>query len=220
MRAFILCAGLGTRLRPLTNILPKAMLPVCGRANIFHILNHLKTVGIKEIIINIHSLPQKLRMALGKRVNYSYEPELLNTGGGLKKVEYFLKNKTFIMYNCDVITNVNLKEMLSFHRKNKNCVTLLASKTHNPKRLFVGKDGKVIRIGRSGNYTFCGIHIIEPFIFSYIPKDKPISIIDVYKKLIKEGIPIKIFPLGRAFWHEIGSMKSYEEINESTARCI
>lgn len=213
MKAFILCAGLGTRLRPLTNILPKALLPVWGRSAIFHILNHLKTIGIKDIIINTHHLPQKFKMVLGNRVRYSYEKRLLDTGGGLKKVEYFLRDGTFIMYNCDVITSVNLKKMLAFHKKNKNYVTLLASKKHEPKSLLVGKDDKVTEIGSGGNYTFCGIHIIEPFIFKHIQKGKRVSIISIYRDLIKKGIPINIFPLGKAFWQEIGSLESYKGIN-------
>lgn len=217
LRAFILCAGLGTRLRPLTFIMPKALLPIWGRPAIFHIFDHLKTIGVKEIIINIHHLPNKFKTMLGDRVRYSYEKRLLDTGGGLKKVEYFLKDNTFIMYNCDVITDANLKRMLGFHKRNKNYVTLLASKGHMQKHLVVNKMGRVVSIRGKGNYTFCGIHIIEPFIFKFIPKGEPISIIDIYNRLIEEGIPIHIFPLGKAFWKEAGDIKSYMEINNYAA---
>lgn len=209
LKAFILAAGLGTRLRPLTYILPKPLLPVWGKPVILHAINHLKTFGIGDIIINIHYLPYKIKAVLGDRVRYSYEKKLLDTGGGLKKVEYFLKNDTFVMYNCDVITNVNLRKMFAFHKRNKNFVTLLASKTHTPKAILVDKNGRVVDIRTKGNYAFCGIHIIEPFIFKFIPKGIPISIIDVYKK----GVPIHIYPLGKAFWQEIGNLKSYEDIN-------
>lgn len=218
MKAFILCAGLGTRLRPLTYILPKALLPVWGRPVIFYIIDHLKTIGIKDVVINIHHLPQKLEAVLGNRVRYSYEKRLLDTGGGLKKVEDFLKGGAFIMYNCDVITNVNLKRMLGFHQRNKSYITLLASKRHKPKSLLVDKNGRVVGIGPGGNYAFCGIHIIEPFIFRHIPEGKRISIINIYTDLISKGIPIHIFPLGRAFWQEIGSLKSYKEINNDIQR--
>lgn len=225
MKAFILAAGLGTRLRPLTYRLPKALLPVAGKPAIFHIINHLKSAGVKEVIINRHHLPNKFDTILGNgsrfkiKIRYSNEKKLLDTGGGLKKVEYFLKYKTFIMYNCDVMTDIDLEEMIKFHKKNKNLVTLLASNKHRPKHLFVDRDGKVRSIGadiEKKNYAFCGIHVIEPFIFEHIPKGKPISIISTYKTLIGKGVPIHIFPLGKAFWQEIGSMESYEEINKKS----
>lgn len=215
LRAFILAAGLGTRLRPFTSILPKPLLPVWGRPAILHVIRHLETIGIKEIIVNIHYLPNKIKRVLGNIVCYSYEPRLLDTGGGLKKVEWFLKDGTFIMYNCDVITNVNLKKMLAFHRNNKNYITLLASRSHAPKALSVDRKGRVVDIGSRGNYTFCGIHIIEPFIFRFIPNGEAVSIIDIYRDLIKQNIPIHIFPLGRSFWQEIGNIKSYEKIQSS-----
>lgn len=192
--------------------MPKALLPVWGKSAIFHIIDHLKA---KDIIINIHHMPHKIKSALGNRVKYSYEKRLLDTGGGLRKVAYFLKNDAFIMYNCDVITNVNLKKMLAYHKENKNYITLLASKKHTSKRLSVDKKNRVGSIGPKGNYAFCGIHIIEPFIFKFIPKGKPVSIINIYKDLIKKGIPIHVFPLGKAFWQEIGNLKSYKEINNA-----
>lgn len=226
MRAFVLCAGLGTRLRPLTYILPKALLPVWGKSIIFHIFKHLGSIGVKDIIINLHHLPDKIMDVLGNgsgfnlKIRYSFEKRLLDTGGGLKKVEWFLKHGTFIMYNCDVVTNVNLKKMLAFHKRNNNIVTLLASSKHEPKHLFVDREGRVVSIKRKGNYAFCGVHIIEPFIFKFIPEKKPISIISIYKWLIENGIPVNIYPLGKAFWHEAGNVKSYNRINNLCYRNI
>jgi len=222
MKAFVLCAGLGTRLRPLTNILPKALLPVYGKPAILNIFNHLKTAGIKDIIINTHYLPQKFRPILGDgskfnvNLNYSYEKNILDTGGGLKKVEYFLKDETFVMYNCDVVTKVDLKEMIYYHKKNKNFVTLLASKKHNPKALVLDGKNRIksfVSEGR-GDYAFCGIHIIEPMLFKFIKKIEKISIITIYRNLLENKIPINVFCLNDVFWQEIGSMLSYEDINK------
>ena len=225
IKAFILCAGLGTRLRPLTLRRPKALLPLKGKPIIFHIIEHLKSIGVKEVILNTHHMSHTFDEVLGDgskigiKIHYSDERDLLETGGGLKKVESFFKDTTFIMYNCDVITNVNLEEMLIYHRKNKNKVTLLSSSNRNPKCLVVDSKNKVSSIVVSssnlGTHAFCGIHIIEPFIFEHIPEGEKISIVKTYLKLIEEGIPIDIFPIKDAFWQEIGSMESYNKIQDT-----
>lgn len=224
IKAFVLCAGLGTRLRPLTLKKPKALLPIHGQPMVYHIINHLKATGSKDIVINTHYLASQLEKSIGDgssfglNIEYSYEEEILDTGGGLKKVEYFLDNDTFIMHNCDVITNVDLVKMIAFHKQNKNQVTLLASARHDPKCLCVAETGRLEKIvfadSQEGSHTFCGIHIVEPFIFKHIPPEKPISIIKIYNKLLAEGIPINIFSLGDAFWQEVGGLESYEAINK------
>jgi NDP-sugar pyrophosphorylase family protein len=226
MKAFILCAGLGTRMRPLTSVLPKALLPVCGKPAILYVFDHLKTIGIKDVIINTHYLLDKFRPILGDgsgfgiNLNYSYEKNLLDTGGGLKKVEYFLRDSTFIMYNCDVICDVSLKEMLEYHKKNKNSITLLSSKKHKPKALITDEKGRVkdfVSEGK-GDSVFCGIHVIEPIIFSFIKKVEKVSIIPIYKKLIENGIPINTFSLSSKYWQEIGSIESYMDINKGIVK--
>lgn len=187
---------------------------------ILHIMDRLKEAGIKEIIINTHHLHEKFRPVLGNgaefnlKIKYSYEKILLDTGGGLKKVEYFLRGGVFIMHNCDVVTDFDILKMVDYHKSNKNYITLLGSRIHNPKALKVDKMGRVLGFikGGGGNCAFCGIHIIEPFIFKFIPKNKPISIITVYRKLIENGIPINIFSLRNSFWQEAGNLRSYEDI--------
>jgi len=224
IKAFVLCAGLGTRLRPLTLKNPKALLPVHDQPMVHHIIKHLKTIGVGGIVINTHYLASQFETSIGDgssfglNIEYSYEEEIIDTGGGLKKVEYFLNEDTFIVHNCDVITNVDLAKMIAFHKQNKNQITLLASTNHDPKCLCVDKTGRLEKIvfadSQEGSHTFCGIHIVEPFIFKYIPAEKPISIIKVYNRLLREGIPINVFSLGDAFWQEIGSLESYEAINK------
>ena len=109
IKTFILAAGFGTRLRPLTYQMPKALLPVCGKPVIHYIFNHIKEVGVKEVVINLHYLQDLFKKALGDgsqfdlKINYSYEKDILDTGGGLKKVEGFLGDDTFIMYNRNFV---------------------------------------------------------------------------------------------------------------------
>ena len=223
-KAFVLAAGMGTRLRPLTYNLPKPLLPVQRKTGLFYVLEHLKSAGIKTVIINLHYLPEKITRILGDgsrfnlRIKYSYEKQILDTGGGLKKVEYFLKDGAFIMYNCDVICNVDLNKMMAYHRESGNKVTLLAGEDSHPRCLVVNGKGRVKGFtgagGERGNYVFCGIHIIEPSIFGFIAPGKPVSIIDVYRNMIGKGVPIGIFRVRGSFWKEIGNMESYRAINE------
>ena len=229
-KAFILGAGLGTRLRPLTFIRPKPLVPVLGKPLIEYAIRHLKTVGINHIIINTHHLPEQYLVKIGSGENfgldisYSYEPKLLDTGGGLKNIESFIGNETFIMYNGDIITDIDLSKMIKFHKKRKALATLLVSKRHLPLHLWMDKDNKITDLGAhladskkdTGSlYAFCGIHILEPEISKYIPPSKPISIITVYQELIKRGLPIMGYPLGNASWEEIGDIDSYKKIHKN-----
>lgn len=259
-KAFILGAGLGTRLRPLTFILPKPLIPInpapsswisnlstntyrsplhsrrklrgirrrCGINNkpiIEYAFGHLKTAGVQYIIINTHHLAEEYTSFIGNgkkfdlNVSYSYEPQLLDTGGGLKKIERFIGNNTFIMYNGDIITDVDLKKMIQYHNKNGCIATLLISKRHRPLHVLADKNYNIQDIGsgvsylkKKSIYAFCGIHILEPDIFKYIPPGKAISIITVYKELLKKGLPIKGYLLGNSKWQEIGDIPTYKRL--------
>lgn len=218
-KAFILGAGLGTRLRPLTFIRPKPLIPVFGKPLLEHAIGHLKSIGINHIIVNTHHLPLEYERIIGKgekynlNISYSYEPKLLDTGGGLKNIESFIGNETFIMYNGDILTNIDLNKMMRFHKEKKAFATLLVSKRQRPLHVQMDKDHKILDFGPKGAaYAFCGIHILEPEIFQYIPPSKPISIITIYKKLINKGLPIIGYRLGNASWQEIGSINSYKKI--------
>lgn len=228
-KAFILGAGLGTRLRPLTFKRPKPLVSLLGKPLIEHAIGHLKTAGVNHIIINTHHLPEEYSKRIGKGnkfgldISYSYEPELLDTGGGLKNIEPFIGNETFIMYNGDIITDVALSKMLRFHKKHACLATLLVSKHHSPLHVVMDKNNIIQDIGihlekhqktKKNLYAFCGIHILEAEIFRYIPPSKPVSIITIYQNLIKRGLPIMGYPLGKASWQEIGDIRSYKEINK------
>ncbi|TMA57495.1 MAG: hypothetical protein E6J80_06270, partial [Deltaproteobacteria bacterium] len=119
MRAMILAAGRGTRLRPLTNTVPKALVPVAGRPLIEYGLLFLKAQGIEEVVINLHHLGEEISAALGDgslyglRLTYSPEDPILDTGGGIKKVQAFLDGGTFIVLNCDTILDLDLGALLA-----------------------------------------------------------------------------------------------------------
>jgi CTP:phosphocholine cytidylyltransferase-like protein len=131
MKAMILAAGLGTRLRPLTETTPKPLLPVGGTPLIVWNLLLLRAGGIREVIINLHYLGSMIEAALGDgsrwdmQIAYSYEPELLGTGGGLKKAEEFFEGESFLVMNGDTLTNVDLPALQEFHRSQAGVATLV-----------------------------------------------------------------------------------------------
>jgi len=125
MKAMVFAAGQGLRLRPLTDRIPKALVPVAGRPMIEYPLRLLRHYGIREIIINLHHLGEQIEAYLGGgkkfglEIIYSREPELLDTGGGLLKAKAFLDHETFIVINTDVFIDLSLAELIAFH-KSKN----------------------------------------------------------------------------------------------------
>src|SRR5712691_5115903 len=131
MKAMVFAAGYGTRLRPLTDRLPKAMIPVAGRPMIEYPLRLLRHYGITEIIINLHHLGEKIEehledgSKLGLRITYSRERELLDTGGGLLKARPFFQDGAFAIVNSDVIIDLRLQAAIDQHRKHRAAATLI-----------------------------------------------------------------------------------------------
>ena len=137
MKAIILSAGKGERLRPLTNDLPKVMLPIANKPILQYHIEQLKKVGITNIAINLHHSPEKIKSyfgdgaKLGIHLTYSYEPELLGTSGAVKKLNEFF-NETFIVVYGDIVSEFNLKELIEFHKQKKGKVTITVHKSDHP----------------------------------------------------------------------------------------
>jgi dTDP-glucose pyrophosphorylase len=223
-KAFILGAGLGLRLRPLTLNQPKPTLPVLGRPLMEYVFEHLKSVGVNEVVINTHHYPEVYTQLFGSHfsdliIHYSYEEKLLDTGGGLKKVESFLKDGTFLVYNGDILTDGDLNEALRFHRERNCLATLILNPSDRNPNVALDEESWIqdlrgsLGIQTSKVYTFCGIQILEPEIFQYIPDQAPISIVDVYLNLLRQGKKIGGFVWDRCYWKDIGDLTSYGEVH-------
>ena len=125
MRAMILAAGFGSRLKPLTLSLPKPMFPLLNQPLLEHTLNYLSSQGIQDIIVNVHHLPEKIvehfaaGTNFGVRLQFSREEKILGTAGGLKKAQSFLEKETFLVMNSDIFANIDLDKVLSFHKEKK-----------------------------------------------------------------------------------------------------
>ncbi len=207
MRAMLFAAGLGTRLRPLTDRLPKCLVPVNGRPMIDYSLLLLRHYGIREIVVNVHHFADRVEDYLedgsrfGVEVAYSREQTLMDTGGGLLGARRFLDGGTFVVINSDVLIDLRLDEVLRFHRDRRAAATLVlrkdpAAEAHGA----IWTDGQGM-IGRfldhnaprkpSGvleQYMFTGVHVVEPDIFRYMDGAGPFSITrSTYPAMLKGG---------------------------------
>lgn len=206
MKALIFAAGLGTRLKPLTNTMPKAMVPVGNKPLLQHIIEKLKVSGFDEIIINVHHFAEQIidfvraNNSFGIRIEFSDEREqLLDTGGGIKKASWFFDDgKPFLVHNVDILSNIDLTELYSFHLKANSFATIVCSQRETSRYFLFNEDnylkgwintktGEVkspLTNFNSENYkkmAFSGIHVIDSSIFSMMDNfpDK-FSIIDFY----------------------------------------
>lgn len=197
----ILCAGLGTRLLPITERFPKPIVPILNVPNLIHVLNLLEMNGIKEIILNLFHLPERIEEFIqdyktNLSIQFSKESVLLGTGGGVKKAEPFFNRESFVLANCDFVANPPLKKIISNHFSNRAIATMVLFKDPDREKLYskVGVDleGKLCKLPKletkppSKTGIFTGIHILGPEIFSYL-EEKPSGINEVlYPTLMRD----------------------------------
>ena len=187
MKAMLFAAGLGTRLRPLTDTLPKCLVPVNGRPMIDYPLLLLRHYGTREIVVNVHHHAERVEEHLGDGsrfgvdIVYSREPVLLDTGGGLLGAKRFLEQDTFVIMNSDVLIDLRLDEVLRFHRDRGAAATLVLRKDPRAEAygaIWTDAKGEIRRLlhheargedsGALEQYMFTGVHIVEPRIFRYM----------------------------------------------------
>jgi NDP-sugar pyrophosphorylase family protein len=234
MKAMILAAGLGTRLRPLTNDLPKALLPVSGRPLIQYTLLLLKKYGITNIVINLHHHGQKIMDELedggklGLNISYSFEPEILGTGGGLKKVWHLLSDETFFVINSDILVDLNLDKVVEFHRRRKAVATLVLREDKNADDWGVLQIDSQDRIRQIRDQPACdeaglikrmftGIHVLEPQIFRYMPSSGFFNIMDVYLDMLRRNEHIAGYTM-KGYWIDLGTPERYRKAQEDIQR--
>ncbi|MBS0001097.1 MAG: NTP transferase domain-containing protein [Cyclobacteriaceae bacterium] len=237
MKAMILAAGLGTRLRPLTESIPKALVSIHGMPIIGIIIRRLINFGFTEIIINLHYLPEKIISYIetlnlpGINFYFTHETEkILDTGGGIKNARKYLNDgEPFLVHNVDVISDIDLYRMYRFHQPAKAMATLAVKGKNSQRSLLFDKDWllagwenrntgerKFIRpSGREGLTPtgFCGIHVISPDIFDLMQKTEVFSIINTYIELAA-SYRIYGYPVEDNLWMDIGSHKQLEEASQ------
>lgn len=225
MKALLLAAGLGTRLKPLTDNMPKALVEVEGKTLLEHALDHLKTAGVTEVIVNVHHFPEMIVDFLERNHNFGLNiaisdesEELLETGGALKKAAWFFNDeKPFIIRNADVLSDLDLNKMRSCHLEKSALATLAVRKRETSRYLLFHDDmrlsgwenrttGEKI-ITRQSEATlpfgFSGIQIVSPDIFPLITETGKFSLIQLYLRL-SSNTNIYGYPDNDSNWRDAG----------------
>ena len=239
MKAMILAAGLGTRLRPLTDTRPKALVEVGGRTLLEITLARLRQFGVREVVINVHHLAEmvidylKANNSFGMRIEVSREDVLLDTGGGLKKAAFFFSeevetaadDEAFVLHNVDVLSTIDLGRMIEFHDQHRALATLAVKDRKTARYLLFdeqldlcgrrSRDGSTQELVRSTNQTqalgFCGIHIISPRLLKMLAEEGAFSIIDSYLRLAAHGEKVIGFRSDEYCWRDLGRLSDLEQ---------
>lgn len=225
-QAFVLGAGLGMRLRPLTEDLPKPLIPIFQKPLITFVLDHLIGAGVENFIVNTHHRPEAFHefFAGGKYRGHSvqlvHEPDILGTGGGIKNIQSRLGRDPFLVYSGDVLTDMNLPRILNEHVRSGNDVTLALRETHLGKDVAVD-GGRVIdieqRYGHAGRYDFAGISVWSPAIFERLPAGQSVSFIPYLAEWIGEAGKIGAVVADEGNWFNIGSRAEYLAVHRTIA---
>jgi NDP-sugar pyrophosphorylase family protein len=244
MRAMILAAGLGTRLRPLTDDRPKALVEVAGHTLLEITLRRLQQFGVREVIVNVHHFADMLVDYLkkndnfGMRVEISREEVLLDTGGALKKVAWFFRedasDEPFLLHNVDVLSTIDFHHMVEFHKTNQALATLAVRDRETSRYLLFDEQSQLCgrragrdrapEIVRSSRQTralaFSGIHVISPRLLELLTEDGAFSIITSYLRLAGEGEKVHAFQADEYYWRDLGRLESVTQANQDVEHKI
>lgn len=233
MRAMVLAAGLGTRLRPLTNDRPKALVEIGGRTLLEITLTRLASFGVRDVIVNVHHFADKVVEYLRLKNNFGLHVEisredglLLDTGGGLKKAAWFFleaperQDEPFFLHNVDVISTIDLRALLKFHSQNNALATLAVQDRESSRHLLFNTQGELCgrriagqepELARPGGdlrpLAFSGIQAISPRLLSRISEGGVFSVITTYLRLAGEGEKILAFRADQYDWRDLGRIE-------------
>lgn len=226
MKAMVFAAGLGTRLRPLTDNIPKALVDVAGEPLLGRVIARLEAAGVTELVVNTHHFHEKIEAYLESRGNFGLRIELsreegfpLETGGGLKKAAgFFDDGEPFFAYNADVWSEMDLRALYRAHLDSGALATLAVRERPSKRHLMF--DGGMRLAGREGDvsapglrpFAFSGIQVVSPRLFDLMNEEGVFSITQVYLRLAAAGEKIKGFADASPFWCDIGDMERLERV--------
>lgn len=244
MKAMVLAAGRGTRLRPLTDHRPKALVEIGGRTLLEITLSRLRAFGVSEVIINVHHFGEMIVEYLkgkgnfGLRIEISREEELLDTGGGLKKAGWFFLEdaarlgESFLLHNVDVISTIDFGCMVQAHKEKQALATLAVQERETSRYLLfdeqlqlcgrrAGRDlaAEVVRASQEvKELAFTGIHVICPRLLAMMSEEGAFSIIDTYLRLAARGERVTAFRADKYYWRDLGKREQLQEAEEDRRR--
>ncbi|HEX6292379.1 MAG TPA: nucleotidyltransferase family protein [Herpetosiphonaceae bacterium] len=230
MKAMVLAAGAGTRLQPLTDSIPKPLLPIRGEPLLAHTLRWLKRYDITDVALNLHYLPEVIQdqlgdgSQLGMNLIYSFEPELLGTAGAVKKLAA-LFDEPFVVVYGDLLLDVNLRALLDYHQSRRALVTIGLKHTDDPPSqgmIACDSSGRVVRfVEKPAEWSDAqmtsnaGVYIVEPEALQHVPADRPSDWgHDLFPLLLAAGLPIYAQLLDGAVI-DIGTLAAYEQVKDT-----
>jgi len=224
MKAMILAAGFGTRLRPLSDGRPKVLMPVANTPVIARAIEYLKRHGVTGIIVNAHHHHQRVvqyleTVSFGLKIHVRVEPEILGTGGGIRNTAGFWDREPFVVINGDILTDIDLTGAYEAHRKFRPLATMILHDQPPFNKIRIDDAGNITDIPREygpDGLAFTGIHILEPDILPCIP-DGFSDIVDVYRGLMDAGKAVRSHVSRGHRWYDIGSLPDYVRANRELA---
>lgn len=234
MKAMILAAGFGTRLRPLTNTIPKPLLRVAGTPLIVWNLLLLRHHGIRDVIINLHHLGALIEKelgdgsTLGMHISYSRESTILGTGGGLKQAERFFEDQSFLVLNGDTLCDLDVGALCRFHQEQNPLATMVVRDDPDADRwgpVELNVQQRVVRINGRGpgddgpllKRMFAGVHIVHPRLLRTLEAGRESSIIEAYVRELARGEVVMGYIL-HGYWSDVGTHQRYAKAQADVQR--
>jgi len=225
MKALILAAGYGTRLRPYTDHTPKPLFSIAGRPLLDNIICRLQQAGCEAVIINTHHLHRQIEdFVAGQKYSLDvytrYEPEILGTGGAIRNVSDFWDQQPFMVINADIVADMDLAEIYTAHCRHRPAATLVLcndptfnSVTVSQNKWITGFSGPSRGDATTARdlLTFTGVQVLEPLVLDYIPAGRPYSSIDAFKKILADGKQLAAIVVPKKRWQDIGTPASYRQ---------
>jgi len=220
MKIFILAAGFGTRLKPITEKIPKPLVPIFNSNSLDINLSKLEKLELKEVFVNTHHLSEVLKeYSQNKNIKLSYEKDILGAGGGIGKLKKQFFPDDVLIHNSDVLTNINISKLIDYHKNQQNWVTLALVNFPKINSVIIDNENNVktlIDKSKKG-FTFSGVSIISKEIYNNLPEDKFHNLIDFYEEILKtkNSNKIKGYVFKNAWWNDIGTLEQYWDFHKS-----